>query len=87
MSVSQNEDRSQVLHRIMDYFGCGTIRRDPGDQTVKWEVRGLETIRKCVLPHLRMVPILSAKKTDVRLFVAVCDRMADRQHLQPEGTD
>ena len=25
VSVSQNEDRSQVLHLIMDYFECGTI--------------------------------------------------------------
>ena len=41
VSVSQNEDRSQVLHLIESYFGCGTIRPDPGDKTVKWEVRSL----------------------------------------------
>lgn len=85
VSVSQNEDRSQVLHQIMDYFECGTIRSDPGDLTVKWEVRSLHTIRERVIPHFVRWPILSAKQTDVELFVAVCDRMAIREHLQPGG--
>ncbi len=85
MSVSQNEDRSQVLHLIMDYFECGTIRSDPDDQTVKWEVRGLPTIRERVLPHFSRWPILSARQTDLRRLVAICDRMANREHLQPEG--
>ena len=84
-SVSQNEDRSQVLHRIMDYFGCGTIRSDPSDLTVKWEVRSLRQLRERVLPHFEDWPLLSAKQTDVELFAAVCERMARRKHLQPEG--
>jgi hypothetical protein len=85
VSVSQNETRSQVLHQIVDYFECGSIRRDPGDLTVKWEVRSLSIIRERVIPHFEMWPILSAKQTDVELFIAVCDRMARREHLQPEG--
>ena len=85
VSVSQNEDRSQVLHQIMDYFECGSIRSDPGDRTVKWEVRSLPIIRERVIPHFLKWPILSAKQTDVELFIAVCDRMARQEHLQPGG--
>ena len=85
VSVSQNEDRSQVLHQIMEYFGCGTIRRDSGDLTVKWEVRSLSTIQERVVPHFLRWPILSAKQNDVELFIAVCDRMERREHLQPGG--
>jgi hypothetical protein len=85
VSVSQNEDRSQVLHEIMTYFGCGTIRRDTSDLTVKWEVRSLQTLRERVIPHFLKWPILSAKQNDVELFVAVCDAMARREHLQPGG--
>ena len=85
MSVSQNEDRSQVLHAMITYFGCGTIRRDTSDRTVKWEVRSLRTLRERVIPHFLKWPILSAKQHDVELFITVCDRMADKKHLQPEG--
>ena len=85
VSVSQNEDRSQVLHQIMHYFGCGSIRRDTSDQTVKWEVRSLRQLRERVIPHFEGWPLLSAKQDDVELFVAVCDAMARREHLQPGG--
>ena len=85
VSVSQNEDRSQVLHEVMDYFGCGTIRSDSGDHTVKWEVRSLPKIVDRVLPHFEVWPLLSAKQTDVVRFAAVCDRMGRREHLQPGG--
>jgi hypothetical protein len=85
VSVSQNENRSQVLHQIMDFFGCGSIRRDTGDLTVKWEVRSLRTLREQVIPHFEEFPLLSAKQADVELFVAVCDRMAGRKHLRPGG--
>jgi LAGLIDADG endonuclease len=35
VSVSQNGDRSEVLTEIQRYFGCGTIRPDRSDQTLK----------------------------------------------------
>ena len=37
-SVSQNEDKRQVLDIIQKYFDCGYIRRDYADKTVKYEV-------------------------------------------------
>jgi len=41
-SVSQNEDRSQILFLIKKEFGCGFIRRDFSDKTLKYEIRSLE---------------------------------------------
>ena len=43
-SVSQNGDRAEVLHAIKAYFGCGSIRPDRSDKTLKWETRRLEEI-------------------------------------------
>ena len=51
MSVSQNGDRSEVLLAIQDYFGCGTLRPDRSDKTLKWEVRSLPLISSDVIPH------------------------------------
>ena len=45
----------------------------------------MQTIRERVIPHFLDWPILSAKQTDVELFIAICDRMARQEHLQPEG--
>ena len=85
VSVSQNEDRSQVIHMIESYFGCGTIRPDPGDRTVKWEVRSLGLILGRVLPHFREWPLLSAKQTDLESFASICERMDRGEHRTSEG--
>ena len=85
VSVSQNEDRSQVLHMIHSYFGCGTIRPDPGDRTVKWEVRSLGLILERVVPHFRGWPLLSAKQADFASFASICERMDRKEHRTNEG--
>jgi hypothetical protein len=56
LSVSQNGDRAEVHHAIQAYFGCGSIRPDRSDRTLKWETRRLEDLLDRVIPPLRVVP-------------------------------
>ena len=76
-SVSQNGDRAEVLHLIGSYFGCGCIRPDRSDRTLKWETRRLEDLLERVVPHFERFPLLSGKQYDVERFAAVCRLMAD----------
>ena len=85
MSVSQNGDRSEVLLEIQEYFGCGTIRPDRSDKTVKWEVRSLPLLIQRVIPHFQRYPLRSGKRHDFELFSSVCEAMARGRHLEPEG--
>ena len=85
VSVSENEDRSQVLHMVESYFGCGSIRSDPGDNTVKWEVRSLHLIRERVIPQFEEWPILSAKQADFEALAAICEQMVRGRHLTTAG--
>ena len=84
-SVSQNRDRSQVLDLIQSYFGCGTIRPDRSDNTVKWEVRRLAQLRERVVPHFVRYPMLSGKQGDFFRFATVCELMAHGQHKTVPG--
>lgn len=84
-SVSQNADRSEVLDEIQQYFGCGTIRPDPGDKTVKWEVRSLRPLLERVVPHFRQYPLRSSKQQDFERFFEVCELMARGEHLVSAG--
>ena len=61
LSVSQNGDRSEVLLEIQEYFGCGTLRPDRSDKTLKWEVRSLSLLVERVIPHFRRYPLRSGK--------------------------
>jgi hypothetical protein len=85
LSVSQNGDRNEVLLAIQRYFGCGTLRPDRSDRTLKWEVRSLPLLLNSVVPHFRRYPLQSGKWRDFELFATICERMARGEHRHPEG--
>jgi LAGLIDADG endonuclease len=85
LSVSQNGDRDEVLLAIQDHFGCGTIRPDRSDKTVKWEVRSLPLLIDRVIPHFHRYPLRSGKSADFELFASTCGAMASGRHLESEG--
>ena len=86
VSASQNEERSEVIRLAQASFGCGTIRRDTGDRTVKWEVRSLPVLLDRVNPHFRSWPMLSAKQHEFELFDDVCRRMEGGRSPRGEWT-
>jgi hypothetical protein len=79
-SVSQNGDRAEVLTMLQQHFGCGTIRPDRSDKTLKWEIRSLPPILDRILPHFRRHPLLSSKQKDFELFALICEAMARGEH-------
>ena len=84
-SVSQNGDRAEVLQLIEATFGCGAIRPDRSDRTLKWETRRLEDLLDRVIPHFERFPLLSGKRYDFERFAAICRLMADRAHRSRDG--
>ncbi len=84
-SVSQNEDKRQVLDIIQKYLGCGYIRRDYADKTVKFEVRDHNDLMHKVIPHFEKFPFLSAKRKDFELFKKICGIIDRKNHLTKNG--
>ena len=84
-SVSQNADRGQVLELILEYFGCGSIRPDRSDHTVKYEVRNIANLMTRVVPHFEQYPLMSAKQCDFEHFAKVCRLVAGGGHLTSAG--
>ena len=84
-SVSQNGDRAEVLHVMQAYFGCGSIRPDRSDRTLKWETRRLDDLVERVIPHFERYPLLSGKRLDFDRFSAVCRLAADGRHRKRAG--
>src|SRR6266581_5770165 len=84
-SVSQNGDRAEVLHALQAYFGCGSIRPDRSDRTLKWETRRLDDLVGRVIPHFIRYPLLSGKRLDFERFVVICTSMAAGAHRRVDG--
>jgi len=85
LSVSQNGDRSEVLLEIQAYFGCGTLRPDRSDKTLKWEVRSLPLLVERIIPHFRRYPLRSGKQRDFEAFADICEAMTRGKHLTRHG--
>ena len=84
-SVSQNEDRAQILFLIQKVFKCGFIRRDYSDKTLKYEVRSLDDLINKVIPHFEKYPLLSDKQKDFKFFKQVCFLMQRNLHREKNG--
>lgn len=86
-SVSQNKDRAQVLYLMKKYFGCGTIRPDRSDKTLKYEVRSLNDLLTKIIPHFENYPLLSTKNRSFKLFKQVCFMMKNHKHKSVKGLE
>jgi hypothetical protein len=84
-SVSQNGDRAEVLHVIQAYFGCGSIRPDRSDRTLKWETRRLDDLVERVIPHFERYRLISGKRLDFERFARVCRLAATGTHRSRDG--
>jgi hypothetical protein len=84
-SVSQNRDRAEVLQALQAYFGCGSIRPDRSDRTLKWETRRLEDLLGRVIPHFEAYPLLSGKRLDFEAFASICRMLAEQVHRRRAG--
>ena len=84
-SVSQNADRAELLGIIQERWGCGFIRPDRSDRTLKYEVRNVRDLVAKVLPHFRAYPLMSSKRADCDRFDRVCQLVHDGRHLEHGG--
>ena len=84
-SVSQNADRAELLRTIQERWGCGFIRPDRSDKTIKYEVRNVRDLVEKVLPHFQACPLASSKQTDVERFARICRWVHEGRHLKQEG--
>jgi hypothetical protein len=84
-SVSQNGDRAELIKLFPILFGCGTIRPDRSDKTLKFEIRSQRNLNECVIPFFERFPLLSSKRKDFELFRRICRLMEGGTHLMPEG--
>jgi LAGLIDADG endonuclease len=84
-SVSQNADRAELLYEIQKRWGCGFIRPDRSDKTLKFEVRNIGNLVAKVLPHFRAFPLMSSKHADFERFARICELVSNDAHLDLGG--
>ena len=87
--VSQHQDRSEVLEKIKEKFGCGYIKpndqHNPSDLTSVYVVRNLADLRKKIVPFFLKYPLISSKQQDFLKFAEAVKMMSEGKHLEKSG--
>ena len=84
-SVSQNRDRAEVLYLMQNYFGCGNIRPDRSDKTLKFEIRSINDLMRKVIPQFEKYPLVSSKHESLMKFKKLCEDMVKKKHLNEDS--
>jgi hypothetical protein len=84
-SVSQNGDRAEVLELFRTRLGCGTLRPDRSDRTMKFETRSVSDLATKIVPHFERYPLRSRKQNDFKRFAAIVQLMHSGAHLSQAG--
>ncbi len=84
-SISQNKSSRGVLYQLKDFFKCGYVRPSRGDNTVKYEVRGLKELQLKIIPHFEKYPLHTAKQRTFLTFKKIIYLMSKEKHRSKEG--
>tara|TARA_Y100000310_G_scaffold242682_1_gene246852 strand:+ start:1828 stop:2313 length:486 start_codon:yes stop_codon:yes gene_type:complete len=85
--IVQNKKDEQLLEKIKDYFGFGSIRinrKDHHGTRMEFRVRGKDNIDK-IINFFKKNPLQTSKKEDFRIFSEIVDLMKEEKHLTMEG--
>lgn len=84
-SLSQHKRNKDLVYKIKEFFGCGFVRPSIKDETLKYEVRDLESLKEKIIPHFEKYKLEGEKRKDFEIFKRIVGLMEERKHLKKEG--
>ena len=84
-SFSIGQDEQDILLKIRDFLGCGSVR-NAGIKSYKLEVRDFDELTTVIVPFFQKNMLRTkTKKEAFERFVEICERMKQNQHKQEKG--
>lgn len=80
-SISQNKRNLDLLKKIFQSFGCGSIRFSKSDQNYKLEVRSIKDLKTVIIPFFDKYQLQGIKKNDFENFKIVCNMVYQNLHM------
>lgn len=88
--VTQGAKSLMVLHKIRDFFGCGSVVRNRrydnhNEDIYRYCVRSISDLQTKIIPFFDEFPLLTYKYRDFLVFERVVRMMAEKKHLTEKG--
>jgi hypothetical protein len=83
--VSQHERNREILERLVQTFGCGSVRgKGPNSAVEVFTVSSSKDLLERVIPFFERHG-LEVKRSDFEMFASIVRAMRRKEHLQPDG--
>ncbi len=76
---------SPILNLMQQNFGCGSIKENGKEDTLKYEVRSIEELNGTIISFFKKHPLQGKKNDNFLLFSEICLLMSSKEHLTEEG--
>lgn len=83
-TVVQHKRDIQLLHKLKDHFGCGSVAVNHGER-YHWRVKNLSQFITIIIPYFEKHELLTNKKFQLPVFKDICYRLQAKQHFTEDG--
>lgn len=89
--IDLKEGDSAILHRVRNYFGCGTFSRKQDARPnfcncIRYQVRDIAHIQEKIIPFFtKHILQIESKRTSFERFCEIADMFRRKLHLRDSG--
>jgi hypothetical protein len=83
-TVVQHKRDIQLLEKIKDHFGCGSVACNHGDR-YHYRVKNLNQLLTIIIPFFEKHQLLTNKKFQLTVFKEICLRLNAKEHFSEQG--
>ncbi len=85
-TVVQHVRDIQLLYKLKQHFGCGSVAVNHGDR-YHFRVKNLDDLINVIIPFFEKNELQTNKKFQLPVFKEICLRLKAKKHLTQEGFD
>jgi hypothetical protein len=84
-TIKMLENETELLSMVKSFFNCGKLWHYPNDNSVRFRIQDIPSIKNKVIPHFLKYPLRGTKYLDFLVFKEVFDIIENKDHLTDEG--
>lgn len=83
-TVVQHQRDIQLLYKLKDHFGCGTVAVNHGDR-YHYRVKNLNLLLTVIIPYFEKHKLRTNKQFQLPVFKEISLRLRAKEHLTEKG--
>lgn len=84
-TIKMLDNETELLTMVEFFFNCGKLWHYPKDNSVRFRIHNISSIKNKIIPHFLKYPLRGTKYLDFLYFKEALDIIESKEHLTDEG--